>query len=131
VTKLNGAVIGNGFDASSSWLSMNALERHMSLGQMLLRRGHLTKRQLLTAINEHVKRNNCQIIGEIIIELGYCSEETVNSVIEEQNIHKMPTMSKTDSALCELDAMMEKVKASAERLRSTTRSELRTTVIKA
>jgi hypothetical protein len=54
----------------------------MRLGQLMIRKGHLTAEQLDSAMHEHEQTG--LLLGHLIVRLGFCSHETVQQVLQEQ-----------------------------------------------
>jgi hypothetical protein len=55
-------------------------EDYTSLGQILIRRGFLTKRQLARAL----KVQGEKLLGDIVVTLGYCTRDEVRVSMAEQ-----------------------------------------------
>jgi hypothetical protein len=54
----------------------------MRLGQLLIRKGHLTAEQLEIAMQEHEETG--MLLGHLIVRLGFCSHENIQRVLAEQ-----------------------------------------------
>jgi len=61
---------------------MNHGERYLRLGDMLLHRGELTTRKLKRGLQ--VAHDTRRRLGDVLIELGYASEEVVTNCLAEQ-----------------------------------------------
>jgi len=62
-------------------MSQIALENKMQLGQLLLSRGVVTTEQIETALTEQKEKGHRKLLGELLVEMGYCSENQIASAL--------------------------------------------------
>jgi type IV pilus assembly protein PilB len=62
-------------------MSQIALENKMQLGQLLLSRGVVTSEQIETALTEQKEKGHRKLLGELLVEMGYCSENQIASAL--------------------------------------------------
>jgi hypothetical protein len=66
----------NGFD----------FDEYTSLGNILVRRGAITPKQLARAVKAQAGR----LLGETVIEMGFCTPAEVEAALCEQEAHRLP-----------------------------------------
>lgn len=88
-----------------------------AIGEILLRRGCITKKQLARVLVEQSKRQAASI-GDLLIELKICDEDDVLSALREQEMARVPkeTLSKTKEAKETLAAAFAKMQYEFARL---------------
>ena len=88
-----------------------------AIGNILLRRGSLTKRQLERALALQ-KAQRSRTLGDLLIELKLCDREEVLDALHEQEIHRIPpeTHRATMAAQETLRLAFAKVELEAKRL---------------
>jgi type IV pilus assembly protein PilB len=62
-------------------MSQITVENKMQLGQLLLSRGIVTAEQIETALTEQKEKGHCKLLGELLVEMGYCSENQIASAL--------------------------------------------------
>jgi len=62
-------------------MSQIAVENKMQLGQLLLARGVVTAEQIETALNEQKEKGHHKLLGELLVEMNYCSENQIASAL--------------------------------------------------
>jgi type IV pilus assembly protein PilB len=58
-----------------------AVENKTQLGQLLLARGLVTPEQIETALQEQTEKGHRRLLGEVLVELGYCTENQIASAL--------------------------------------------------
>jgi hypothetical protein len=87
-------------------------EDFTAIGEILVRRGMLTERQLQRALSEQKKRQKSSL-GDLLVELKICDRQEVDSALEEQFMSRLP--SSTFSATAEAKEMLAAAFAKVER----------------
>jgi len=64
-------------------MSQIAVENKMQLGQLLLARGVATAEQIEKALNEQKDKGHHKLLGELLVEMNYCSENQIASALAE------------------------------------------------
>ncbi|HUS72288.1 MAG TPA: ATPase, T2SS/T4P/T4SS family [Sedimentisphaerales bacterium] len=67
--------------AEGKAMSQIAAENKMQLGQLLLARGVVTAEQIETALNEQKEKGHHKLLGELLVEMNYCSENQIASAL--------------------------------------------------
>ncbi|HIJ54205.1 MAG TPA: Flp pilus assembly complex ATPase component TadA [Planctomycetes bacterium] len=62
-------------------MSQIAVEKKMQLGQLLLARGVVTAEQIEKALNEQKEKGHHKLLGELLVEMNYCSENQIASAL--------------------------------------------------
>ena len=62
-------------------MSQIAVENKMQLGQLLLARGVVTAEQIEQALKEQKEKGHRKLLGELLVEMGYCSENQIASAL--------------------------------------------------
>lgn len=60
-----------------------ATENKMQLGQLLQAHGVVTEEQLQRALSEQKEKGHRKLLGELLVEMGYCSENQIASALAE------------------------------------------------
>lgn len=96
----------NGFD----------FDEWTNLGNILLRRGSLTQKQLERALEEQARRQGLRL-GDLLVELKLCDRDEVEAAVDEQELHRMPPPSQeAQAAQVMLRSAFAKVQGEADRL---------------
>ena len=69
--------------AEGKAMSQIAVENKMQLGQLLLARGVVTAEQIEKALNEQKEKGHHKLLGELLVEMNYCSENQIASALAE------------------------------------------------
>lgn len=91
-----------------------SFEEWTRLGAILVRRGSITERQLLRAR----AAQNDKFIGEVVVEMGFCTPQEIHEALDEQRRHRAPYESPSNDAAARLEAAFARVDAETERLSS-------------
>jgi len=67
--------------AEGKAMSQIAVENKMQLGQLLLARGVVTAEQIEKALNEQKEKGHHKLLGELLVEMNYCSENQIASAL--------------------------------------------------
>ena len=62
-------------------MSQIAVENKMQLGQLLLARNIVTEEQIELALNEQKEKGHRKLLGELLVEMGYCTENQIASAL--------------------------------------------------
>ncbi len=62
-------------------MSQIAVENKMQLGQLLLSRNIVTAEQIETALAEQKEKGHRKLLGELLVEMGYCTENQIASAL--------------------------------------------------
>jgi len=62
-------------------MSQIVVENKMQLGQLLLSRGVVTAEQIETALIEQKEKGHRKLLGELLVEMGYCAENQIASAL--------------------------------------------------
>ena len=62
-------------------MSQIAVENKMQLGQLLLSREVVTAEQIKTALTEQKDKGHRKLLGELLVEMGYCTENQIASAL--------------------------------------------------
>ena len=62
-------------------MSQIAVENKMQLGQMLLARNIVTAEQIELALTEQREKGHRKLLGELLVEMGYCTENQIASAL--------------------------------------------------
>ncbi len=62
-------------------MSQIAAENKTQLGQLLLARGIVTAEQIERALTEQKEKGHNKLLGELLVEMGYCSENQIASAL--------------------------------------------------
>ena len=54
-----------------------AVENKTQLGQLLLARGIITAEQIEKALTELKEKGHKKLLGELLVEMGYCSDNQI------------------------------------------------------
>ncbi len=68
------------------------LNEWTNLGNVLMRRGSITQKQLERALKEQARRSG-QRLGDLLVELKLCDREEIEAALDEQELHRMPSPS--------------------------------------
>lgn len=81
-----------------------ATNKRIQLGQVLLSRNIITAEQIETALSQQRNSGNNKLLGELLVELGYCTENQIASALAEAyNVPYAPVSPKLcDPAVVEL-----------------------------
>lgn len=81
-----------------------AANKRIQLGQVLLSRDIITAEQIETALSQQRNSGNNKLLGELLVELGYCTENQIASALAEAyNVPYAPVSPKLcDPAVVEL-----------------------------
>ena len=60
-----------------------SVENKMPLGQLLVSREVVTAEQIELALQEQSEKGHRKLLGELLVELGYCSENQITSALAE------------------------------------------------
>jgi len=60
-----------------------AVENKMQLGQLLLARGIVTAEQIEKALTEQQEKGHRKLLGELLVEMNYCTENQIASALSE------------------------------------------------
>ena len=60
-----------------------AVENKMQLGQLLLARGIVTAEQIEKALDEQKEKGHRKLLGELLVEMNYCTENQIASALAE------------------------------------------------
>ena len=60
-----------------------AVENKMQLGQLLLARGIVTPEQINRALTEQKEKGHRKLLGELLVEMNYCTENQIASALAE------------------------------------------------
>jgi hypothetical protein len=69
-----------------SWvidMTQIATENKMQLGQLLLARNIITDEQIEQALQEQREKGHRKLLGELLVEMGYCTENQIASALAE------------------------------------------------
>ncbi len=69
--------------AEGKAMSRIAVENKMQLGQLLLARGVVTAEQIEKALNEQKEKGHHKLLGELLVEMNYCTENQIASALAE------------------------------------------------
>jgi len=64
-------------------MSQSAVENKMQLGQVLLARGIVTAEQIDKALDEQKAKGHNKLLGELLVEMDYCTENQIASALAE------------------------------------------------
>ncbi|MHC4394057.1 MAG: GspE/PulE family protein [Planctomycetota bacterium] len=64
-------------------MSQLAVENKMQLGQLLLGRGIVTAEQIEKALSEQKDKGHRKLLGELLVEMDYCTENQIASALAE------------------------------------------------
>jgi type IV pilus assembly protein PilB len=64
-------------------MSQIAVENKMQLGQLLLARGVVTAEQIEKALAEQKEKGHCRLLGELLVEMNYCTDNQIASALAE------------------------------------------------
>jgi len=64
-------------------MSQIAVENKMQLGQLLLARGVVTAEQIDKALAEQREKGHHKLLGELLVDMNYCSENQIASALAE------------------------------------------------
>ncbi len=67
--------------AEGKAMSQIAVENKMQIGQLLLARGVVTAEQIEKALNEQKEKGHHKLLGELLVEMNYCSENQIASAL--------------------------------------------------
>jgi len=62
-------------------MSQIAVENKMQLGQLLLSRRIVTAEQIKKALTEQKEKGHRKLLGELLVEMGYCTENQIASAL--------------------------------------------------
>ena len=62
-------------------MSKIALENKTQLGMLLLERDVVTAEQIETALTEQKEKGHRKLLGELLVEMGYCTENQIASAL--------------------------------------------------
>ena len=62
-------------------MSQIAVENKMQLGQLLLARDIVTAEQIEKALAEQKDKGHRKLLGELLVEMGYCTENQIASAL--------------------------------------------------
>ncbi|MBN2182425.1 MAG: Flp pilus assembly complex ATPase component TadA [Sedimentisphaerales bacterium] len=62
-------------------MSQIAVENKMQLGQLLLSRNIVTAEQIETALTEQKDKGHRKLLGELLVEMGYCTDNQIASAL--------------------------------------------------
>jgi len=68
------------------------LDEWNNIGNILVRRGSLTKKELNSILVEQNRRSG-EMFGELAIEMGLIDADILESALHEQKIHRIPQQS--------------------------------------
>ncbi len=60
-----------------------SVQTRLPLGQVLLNRGVVSQDQIDTALHKQKTQGNSRLLGEVLIELGYCSDNQIAAALAE------------------------------------------------
>jgi type IV pilus assembly protein PilB len=60
-----------------------AVENKVQLGQLLLARGLITEEQIEKALNEQKEKGHRKLLGELLVEMDYCTDNQIASALAE------------------------------------------------
>ena len=60
-----------------------AVENKMQLGQLLLARNIVSQEQIDAALSEQKEKGHRKLLGELLVEMGYCTENQIASALAE------------------------------------------------
>ncbi|MFQ6035993.1 MAG: GspE/PulE family protein, partial [Sedimentisphaerales bacterium] len=58
-----------------------AVENKTQLGQLLMARDVVTAEQIEKALTEQREKGHCKLLGELLVEMGYCTENQIASAL--------------------------------------------------
>jgi len=95
------------------------LTDYFNLGNILVRRGVVTDRQVRKALKLQKKRGGATRLGECLVELGFCDADAVRAALkaQEEQSRGVPER-KTAGALERLALAVDDLEGAAEDLRS-------------
>jgi type IV pilus assembly protein PilB len=64
-------------------MRQSAVENKMQLGQVLLARGIVTAEQIEKALDEQKAKGHNKLLGELLVEMDYCTENQIASALAE------------------------------------------------
>jgi len=64
-------------------MSQIATENKMQLGQLLMAHGVVTAEQIEKALNEQKEKGHRKLLGELLVEMNYCTENQIASALAE------------------------------------------------
>ena len=64
-------------------MSETTVENRLQIGQVLQARGLVTSEQIHTALDEQKRSGHNKLLGELLVQMGYCSENQVASALAE------------------------------------------------
>ena len=62
-------------------MSQIAVENKTQLGQLLMARGVVTAQQIEKALTEQTEKGHHKLLGELLVEMGYCTENQIASAL--------------------------------------------------
>jgi type IV pilus assembly protein PilB len=62
-------------------MAQTAIETRLQLGQVLLSHGVVTPEQIETALSEQSDHGHRKLLGELLVELGYCTENQIAAAL--------------------------------------------------
>ena len=64
-------------------MSQLEVENKTQLGQLLLKHGIVTAEQIELALEEQVEKGHNKLLGELLVEMNYCTENQIASTLAE------------------------------------------------
>jgi type IV pilus assembly protein PilB len=64
-------------------MTQTLTENRLQVGQVLLRRGIITQEQIKQALKVQQESGHRKLLGELLVELGFCSENQISSALAE------------------------------------------------
>jgi type IV pilus assembly protein PilB len=64
-------------------MSQVAVENKMQLGQLLQAQGIVTAEQIEKALTEQKEKGHCKLLGELLVEMNYCTENQIAAALAE------------------------------------------------
>ena len=62
-------------------MEQTAVENKMQLGQLLLARDIVSQDQINTALSEQKEKGHRKLLGELLVEMGYCTDNQIASAL--------------------------------------------------
>lgn len=97
------------------------LDEWNNLGNILVRRGSISRRQLKIILAEQTRRTNLKI-GDVAVELGYVSRDVIDAALAEQACYRLPEESQTSKdATSILTKALASVRLEVDKMQATNR----------
>lgn len=92
------------------------LDRHTSIGALLVRHGSLSDRHLKKALKEQERRGGVPRLGDLLMELGMIDQDQLDQATSDQELYRgvpseAPGPQLMEARLYETDRAVESVKA--------------------